>query len=118
MSLVAKVLQLFKESGPMSPGDVAQRLGIPKYKALVMVSCLSEMGLLEAIYVKGSYKIYRVSDVGESLIPLLESGSEVKAIIKRALDAGASEVPGPAVPSPAAEAPKIAKVTEEAQASS
>ena len=115
MSLVAKVLQLFKDSGPMSPGDVAQRLGIPKYKALVMVSCLSEMGLLEAIYVKGSYKIYKVSDVGESLIPLLESGDELRALIKKALDAGAPEASGPAGPSPA---PEAAGLTEGAQVSS
>ena len=115
MSLVAKVLQLFKDSGPMSPGDVAQRLGIPKYKALVMVSCLSEMGLLEAIYVKGSYKIYKVSDVGESLIPLLESGSELRALIKKALDASVSEASEPAAPSPA---PEAARLTEGAQVSS
>lgn len=65
---IIDLLELFKEKGPLSPGDVSQQLNMPKYKALAMVSCLSNMGLLEPLYVKGSYKIYKISLVGQQFL--------------------------------------------------
>ncbi|MGC9209800.1 MAG: transcriptional regulator [Acidilobus sp.] len=83
--LIIDVLKVFKDGKPMSPGDVAQRLGIPKYKALSVVSCLSEIGLLEAIYSKGNYKIYKLSDLGEAFLVMLEGGRTIKDLLEAAV---------------------------------
>ncbi|MFP3171782.1 MAG: transcriptional regulator [Acidilobus sp.] len=73
---IIDLLGLFKEHGPLSAGDVSQRLNIPKYKALAVVSCLSSLGLLEPLYVKGSYKIYKISALGEQFLEkALKAGS-------------------------------------------
>ncbi len=88
--LVIDVIKAFKDSEAMSPGDVAQKLGIPKYKALSLVSCLSEMGFLEPLYSRGSYKIYRLSELGEALLQEVEGGRELRDIIEEALGRGAT----------------------------
>ncbi|MGC9071102.1 MAG: transcriptional regulator [Acidilobus sp.] len=84
--LIVDVLKAFKDGKPMSPGDVAQRLGIPKYKALSVVSCLSDIGLLEPIYAKGNYKIYRLSGLGEAILAELEGGKRFSEVLEDTLE--------------------------------
>ncbi len=85
MKLVVEILKAFNDAGPLSPGDVAQKLSVPKYKALATVSCLYELGLLESVYSKGSYKIFRLSDLGRELLLRVESGHEAEEVIRNAL---------------------------------
>ncbi len=83
--LIVDVIRAFRDSEAMSPGDVAQKLGVPKYKALSLVSCLSEMGLLEPLYSKGSYKIYRLSELGSALLDEIEAGRSLRDLLEEAL---------------------------------
>lgn len=83
-----EVLRTFRDAGPLSPGDIAQKLGVPKYKALAMVSCMHELGLLETVYSKGSYKIYRVSKLGIELLAKADKGQSVEAAISSTLIEG------------------------------
>lgn len=91
--LIIDVIRAFRDSEAMSPGDVAQKLGIPKYKALSLVYCLSEMGLLEPLYSRGSYKIYRLSGLGQSLLEEVMAGKGLREIIEEALEKSAQHNP-------------------------
>ncbi|MGC9112668.1 transcriptional regulator [Acidilobus sp.] len=82
---VIDLLELFKEKGPLSPGDVSQQLNMPKYKALAMVSCLSSMGLLEPLYIKGSYKIYKISLAGQQFLERAEKAGTAAAAMEELL---------------------------------
>jgi len=52
----------------MGPGDVAQRLGYPRYRVLATFHCLKDLGLIEEVYSKGSYKIYTITLTGRTLL--------------------------------------------------
>jgi DNA-binding IclR family transcriptional regulator len=112
--LIVDVLSAFRSDGPMSPGDVAQRLGIPKYKALVTVSCLAELGLLEPLYARGSYKIYKLSSLGGIVLERLKESKSMKELFQEALeDDLAKSTEG----SEGAEAPRAEGSKVESQAS-
>ncbi len=81
----------------MSPGDLSQKIGIPKYKALSIVSCLSELGLLEPLYVKGSYKIYRISYIGKRFLERASNASIVD-VMNELLSQQGSQVDGSPAP--------------------
>ena len=73
--MLVEVLTLLSRKGLLAPGDAASQLGAPRYKVLAVFHCLEELGLIEAVYKRGSYKVYRISKLGEAIIARLNNGS-------------------------------------------
>lgn len=69
----------------MSPGDVAQKLNVPRYKVLATIQCLSELGFLESLYSRGSYKIYQISLLGKNALERLKSEESLRDILEESL---------------------------------
>ena len=80
-SLVMEVLRALRDS-PMGPGDLASRLSIPRYKALALAHLLEELGLVEKIYERGTYKIYTLSTIGGEVLRLGEEGIELREVME------------------------------------
>ena len=106
-SLIMEALRALKEA-PMGPGDLALRIGIPRYKALALAHLLEELGLIEKIYERGTYKIYAISAVGGEVLRFGEEGVGLPEIIEAGVRAlaqvgGESENAGEGEPLEAAE---------------
>ena len=85
MSLMLRILEVLKTSGPLGPGDVAQRIGAPRYRVLSTFHCLKDLGLIEEVYSKGSYKIYTITLVGRTVIEEAEKGGSIQSILEKAV---------------------------------
>ncbi|GAB6148271.1 transcriptional regulator [Stetteria hydrogenophila] len=85
MQLLVEVLRVFSELGAAGPGDVAAASRLPRYKVLAVVKCLEELGLVEPLYARGSYKVYRVSVAGERLLELAAEGVTLRDIVESAV---------------------------------
>ncbi len=81
------------ESEPLGPGDLASRLGLPRYRVLGIVHALEELGFVEKIYGRGSYKLYILSGSGRALLSASRRGVELREALARALEQ-AVERPG------------------------
>ncbi|MCE4604818.1 MAG: helix-turn-helix domain-containing protein [Aeropyrum sp.] len=83
--LVYGLLRALESYSPASPGDLARRVDIPRYKVLSLMQALEELGLVEAVYSRGSYKIYVLSELGRSLLLSMERGVELRSVIELGL---------------------------------
>ena len=83
MSLMMRILETLKSGGPMGPGDVAQRLAAPRYRVLSTFHCLKELGLIEEVYSKGSYRIYTITLAGRTLLEEAEKAGGLAAVLER-----------------------------------
>ncbi len=84
--LLVKILSLVSERGLLAPGDAASQLRAPRYRVLAAFHCLEELGLVEAVYKRGSYKVYRISHLGEEVLARLES-SDLASILELGVSA-------------------------------
>lgn len=66
--LLASILELLDSEGPTSPGDAVISLGAPRYRVLSAFHCLEELGLVSALYSRGTYKIYTITERGRMLL--------------------------------------------------
>lgn len=85
MAALIEVLRALSELGVAGPGDLVASTKLPRYRVLSIVKCLEELGLIEAIYVKGSYKVYRVSIAGTKLLESVATGTSLSELIEHAL---------------------------------
>lgn len=85
--VIVAVLRVLRDSGPLGPGDVAARLGIPRYKVLASFHVLNELGIVEEVYSRGSYKIYTLSIIGRRLLELAEAGVHPSAVVEKGVEA-------------------------------
>jgi DNA-binding IclR family transcriptional regulator len=85
LAALIEVLRALSELGVAGPGDLVASTRLPRYRVLAIVKCLEELGLIEAIYVKGSYKVYRVSIIGTKLLESVASGASLREIIEHAI---------------------------------
>lgn len=83
MSLMVRILETLRTGGPMGPGDVAQRLAAPRYRVLSTFHCLRELGLVEEVYSKGSYRIYTITLAGRALLEEVEKGGSLAGIVEK-----------------------------------
>ncbi len=83
MSLMVRILEVLEAGGPMGPGDVAQKLAVPRYRVLSTFHCLREMGLIEEVYSKGSYKIYTVTLAGRTLLEEAARSGGLAGVIEK-----------------------------------
>ena len=81
-SVIERILEAFNSYGPLSPGDVAQKLDIPRYKVLATIQCLNEFGLLEALYSRGSYKIYQTTIIGKKVLEKIKEKEPLKDLFE------------------------------------
>ncbi|BDB97027.1 winged helix-turn-helix domain-containing protein [Saccharolobus caldissimus] len=75
------VLEAIK-SGAVNPGDVVVRTNLPRYEVLAIFHILEELGLIEAIYSKGSHKAFRLTKKGEEILDGLKKGYEIVITVK------------------------------------
>ncbi|MCE4617524.1 MAG: transcriptional regulator [Desulfurococcales archaeon] len=67
VSTVKRILESIAES-PKAPGDVVAETRLPRYLVLASMKCLEELGLIEPLYARGSYKIYVTTALGEIVL--------------------------------------------------
>jgi DNA-binding IclR family transcriptional regulator len=85
-SLTLRILREVMEA-PLSPGDVAARLGAPRYRVLASFHILEELGLVERVYSKGSYKVYAATELGKAVLALASEGASLRDIVERGVEA-------------------------------
>jgi len=84
-TIIKDILLNFEETGAMSPGDVAQKLNVPRYKVLATIQCLADLGFLDPLYSRGSYKIYQISLLGKKVLDKLKSEDSLKEILEESI---------------------------------
>lgn len=94
--LAIEILREISEEGPLGPGDAAARLGLPRYKVLAAFHVLEELGLIEKVYSKGSYKIYAVTIAGKKLVEAALAGVKPATLIERGILSRVDEEAAPA----------------------
>ena len=87
--IVVAILREIGSEGPVSPGDAAARLGLPRYKVLAAFHVLEELGLIERVYSKGSYRIYSLTLAGRKLLEAVARGASPASIVESAILAAA-----------------------------
>ena len=60
----------------VTPGDVVSLTGLPRYEVLATFHVLEALGLIELMNAKGNYRVYKLSNLGERLLKVLEDSSE------------------------------------------
>lgn len=88
MSVILRILESLEEAGVAGPGDLVSQTGLPRYKVLAVVKCLEELGLVEAVYSKGSYRLYRLSRLGARLLEEARAGVAVPEALESGLGHG------------------------------
>lgn len=94
MSIILSILEALKEAGIAGPGDIVIATGKPRYLVLSTLKILEELGFVEAVYSRGTHRIYRVSALG---LLVLEAGLKglrdaVEAGLKVISEEGPEEV--------------------------
>ncbi|MEM3974106.1 MAG: hypothetical protein QW320_07060 [Ignisphaera sp.] len=54
-----------------SPSDVIAVTGLPRYEVLAAFHVLEALSIVEVVYTRGNYKIYRLSETGKKLLDIL-----------------------------------------------
>ena len=79
------ILEILDAEGPLGPGDMTRKTSLPRYRTLALFHCLAELGLIDSVYSRGSYKIYNISTAGKRLLSLLRKGSNLVDVIEAGL---------------------------------
>jgi len=73
-----------------SPSDIIAATGLPRYEVLAAFHILEALNIVELVYIRGNYKLYKLSSEGEKLIKVLEK-SERYSIEVKPVDGGNNE---------------------------
>ncbi len=65
-----------------SPSDIISATGLPRYEVLASFHILDALGLVEPVYTRGNYKLYRLSNEGSKVIEALSSSKKIVIEIK------------------------------------
>lgn len=57
-----------------SPSDVIAITGLPRYEVLAAFHILEALDFIEPVYVRGNYKLYKLTNEGEKMVDALNSG--------------------------------------------
>jgi hypothetical protein len=66
----------------VSPSDVIASTGLPRYEVLASFHILEALNIIEAVYVRGNYKLYKLSELGKKLLDALANGKEFDLVVK------------------------------------
>jgi predicted transcriptional regulator len=83
--VIAEVLKALRSAGIAGPGDIVAATGMPRYLVLASFKCLEELGLVEAVYAKGTHRAYRLTTLGLQLLEHAESS--IAEILEAGLNA-------------------------------
>jgi len=78
-----------------TPSDVIATTGLPRYEVLAAFHVLEALDLVEVVYSRGNYKLYRLTKQGKELLEALEKDLEVVIEIKGIEREGADEAEEP-----------------------
>lgn len=70
------ILEVIVSKDVVSPGDAVVETGLPRYLVLAAFQCLEALGVIEPVFVKGSYKVYSATIYARKLLEALKSGAE------------------------------------------
>ena len=73
---LATILEAIVSRDVVSPGDVVVETGLPRYLVLAAFQCLEALGVIEPVFVKGSYKVYSATIYARKLLEALKAGAE------------------------------------------
>jgi len=65
-----------------SPSDVIAMTGLPRYEVLAAFHVLEALSIIEVVYSRGNYKLYRLTKQGKVLLEALEKNLEISIEIK------------------------------------
>jgi len=65
-----------------SPSDIIAATGLPRYEVLAAFHILEALNIVELVYIRGNYKLYKLSSEGEKLIKVLEKGERCSIEVK------------------------------------
>jgi len=65
-----------------SPSDIIAATGLPRYEVLAAFHILEALDFVEPVYIRGNYKLYRLTNEGEKIVDALNSGRKFKIEIK------------------------------------
>jgi predicted transcriptional regulator with HTH domain len=65
-----------------SPSDIIALTGLPRYEVLASFHILEALNIVDIVYVRGNYKLYKLSEFGKKLLEALENGKAFDIIIK------------------------------------
>ncbi|MEM0026800.1 MAG: hypothetical protein QXT53_02500 [Ignisphaera sp.] len=71
-----------------SPSDVIAATGLPRYEVLASFHILEALNIVEVVYIRGNYKIYRLSETGKKLLDILLSNKSFTFTVESGSDAG------------------------------
>lgn len=61
-----------------SPSDIIAVTGLPRYEVLAAFHILEALDFIEPVYVRGNYKLYRLTIEGEKVVDTLSSGKKIR----------------------------------------
>ena len=65
-----------------SPSDVISSTGLPRYEVLASFHILEALNIIEVVYVRGNYKLYKLSELGKKRLEALSNSKEFDVVIK------------------------------------
>jgi len=65
-----------------SPSDVIASTGLPRYEVLASFHILEALNIIEVVYVRGNYKLYKLSEQGKKVLEALANGKGFDVIMK------------------------------------
>ncbi|MCE4614707.1 MAG: ArsR family transcriptional regulator [Desulfurococcales archaeon] len=68
MNGTVRTILMSLQNSPKAPGDVVSETRLPRYLVLASFRCLEELGLIETLYSRGSYKLYVLTEKGQGFL--------------------------------------------------
>lgn len=65
-----------------SPSDIIASTGLPRYEVLAAFHILEALNIISVVYVRGNYKLYRLSDLGLKLLSALGDNKSFDIVIQ------------------------------------
>lgn len=65
-----------------SPSDIIASTGLPRYEVLAAFHVLEALNIINVIYVRGNYKLYKLSNIGLKLLNALGSDKNFDIVIQ------------------------------------
>ncbi len=78
---LASILNALKDR-IASPSDIISTTGLPRYEVLAAFHILEALGLIEVVYIRGNYKLYKLSKDGEKVLNALLNRAKFNIMIE------------------------------------
>lgn len=65
-----------------SPSDIISSTGLPRYEVLAAFHILEALNIISVVYMRGNYKLYKLSDLGVKLLSALSSNRSFDIVVQ------------------------------------